>query len=167
MGVTDKIVGVAEGTVAAKIWQLVPPVCEAEGLELIHVEFQSESGGKILRLYLDSPEGVTVDDCARVSRQVDDLLAVYLEEDREYSLEVSSAGLERPLARWQDFERFTGCPVRIRTEAPVEGRRNFKGRLLGMAAGAVRLQVDEREFLLPFHGITKAQLVATNDGVNG
>ncbi len=163
----DDIIGVAEDSVTMKIWQLVPPVCEAEGLELIQVEFRSESGGKVLRLYLDSPGGVKLDDCARISRQVDDLLAVYLEEERDYTLEVSSAGLERPLARRQDFRRFTGYPVRVRMQEPIAGRKNFKGKLLGFSEESVRLQVEEKEVFLPFQGIKKAQLVANNNGANG
>ena len=168
---TVDIIGVTPGSMLEKVWQLVSPVCETEGLELIYVEFQSEREGKVLRLYLDRPEGatdgVTIDDCVRVSRQVDDLLAVYIDESQAYRLEVSSAGIDRPLARRSDFERFKGCRVKIKTQDPVEGRRNFSGTLRGIADGQVRVDIEEKEWLVPFNRIKKAQLVAENNGVNG
>ena len=82
----------------AKANQLVEPVCDAEGLELVHAEYQTEPGGKILRLYIDKPDGISIDDCVAISRQVSDLLDIYVEGDQQYRLEVSSPGSNRPLA---------------------------------------------------------------------
>ncbi|MEW6076503.1 MAG: ribosome maturation factor RimP [Thermodesulfobacteriota bacterium] len=146
--------------------RLVEPVCEAEGLELALIEFRREQGGRVLRLYLDRAGGVSLDDCARVSRQVDAILDVYCGDSDAYTLEVSSAGINRPLWRQGDYERFKGRAIRIKARAPIDGRRNFKGVLLGLSEGMVRLAIDNREFAVPFNGIAKAQLV-NDDGVNG
>jgi ribosome maturation factor RimP len=157
----------SDAVVKETIWRLVEPVCEAEGLELVMIEFQREKGGRILRLYLDrEAAGVTLDDCARVSRQVDAILDVYCDARDAYTLEVSSAGVNRPLGQQRDYERFTGRTVKIKARTPVDGRRNFKGMLLGLSEGIVRLSIDGREFAVPYNGIAKAQLV-NDDGVNG
>ena len=153
-------------TVIETIWRLVEPVCEAEGMELVLVELQRERNGRVLRLYIDKEDGVSVDDCARISRQVDAILDVYCDASNAYTLEVSSAGINRPLGRRRDFDRFKGSIVRLRLRAPVDGRRNFKGRLLGLAGESVRIEIDNREFAVPYTGITKAQLV-NDDGVKG
>lgn len=158
----------SEGDETAKtaIWRLVEPVCESEGMELVLVEFQREQGGRVLRLYIDKAAGVTLDDCVRVSRQVDAILDVYCDDRDAYTLEVSSAGVNRPLGRQRDFERFKGRIVKIKARTPVDGRRNFKGMLLGLSEGIVRLKIDDREFAVPYNGIAKAQLV-NDDGVDG
>jgi len=149
------------------VWRLVEPVCEMEGLELVLIEFQREKGGRVLRLYIDKETGVTLDDCARVSRQVDALLDAYCDTKDAYTLEVSSAGINRPLGRQRDYERFKGRIVKIKARTPVDGRRNFKGTLLGIsAAGMVGIEADRREFAIPFNIIAKAQLV-NDDGVDG
>lgn len=151
-----------DNPVVARIWELVEPVCASECLELVFVEFQRESAGRVLRLYLDSLEDgrpVSVEACAGISRQVNGLLDVYLPEIDNYTLEVSSAGLERPLAKEKDFNRFAGSLARIRTAGPVSGRKNFKGTLLGVSNGDVRLMVDGKAFVIPYDEITKAKLV--------
>ncbi|ABW68840.1 ribosome maturation factor RimP [Desulfosudis oleivorans] len=154
--------------VVAQMWKLVEPVCSAEGMELVFVEFNKESQGRVLRLYLASgvpDRGVTLEDCAGISRQVNGLLDVYLPELDNYTLEVSSAGLERPLAKEIDFERFAGSRVKIRTAAPVSDRKNFTGILLGVSDGNVRLMVDDKTFVIPYGEITRAKLV-NEDGVS-
>lgn len=154
----------SDESVKTTVWRLVEPVCEAEGLELVLVELQREKGGRVLRLYVDKSTGVTVDDCARVSRQVDAILDVYCDARAAYTLEVSSAGINRPLGRQRDYERFKGRIVKIRARTPVDGRRNFKGRLLGLSEGIVTVKVDDRQFAVPYKSIAKAQLV-NDDGV--
>ena len=148
-----------------RVGAVVGPLAQAEGLELVAVEYQRESGGWILRVYLDKAGGITVDDCHRVSQQLGDLLDVEDLIDHAYTLEVSSPGLDRPLVTEADFARFAGRPVRIQTEAPVEGQRRFKGRLLGIAAGAVRLELEGgRQVAIPHGAIEKARLVVEWDG---
>lgn len=134
-------------------------MCEAEGLELVHIEYQREAGGRILRLFIDRPGGVTLDDCADISRQAGDLLDVYLENTGPYSLEVSSPGSNRPLSKALDYERFMGRQARIRTRQPIEGRKNFKGVLAGISAGVVKLSVEGIIVSIPFGEIARAQLV--------
>ena len=144
--------------IIARAKDLIEPLCEAEGMELVHLEFQREAGGRILRIYIDGPCGVTLDDCVRVSRQSGDLLDVYLEDTGPYSLEVSSPGPTRPLVKKHDFERFKGNRTRIMTAQAIDGQKNFKGVLLGISDGIVKLSVDDKTVAIPYQKITKAQL---------
>jgi ribosome maturation factor RimP len=148
--------------VAARVWPLAEPVCAAEGVELVHVVFRRESGGRILRLFIDKPGGVTLDDCAVISQQIGDVLDVNLEGLETYNLEVSSPGPERPLGRPADFERFTGSAAKIRTLRALDGQKNFTGILDGVADGAVRLRLQERTLSIPLVDISTARLVNTN-----
>ncbi|MDY6905111.1 MAG: ribosome maturation factor RimP [Thermodesulfobacteriota bacterium] len=153
-------------TVISDTWKLIEPVCESEGLELVYVEFQREQIGRVLRLYLDAPGGVTIDDCTRISRQVSALLDVYADSLDNYTLEVSSAGLNRPLYKQNDFQRFAGHTAKIKTAAPVSGRKNFKGELMGVSSGTVEIKVDGDVFSVPYDKIVKAQLIVTDYGVS-
>ena len=148
-----------------QVWLLVEPACTAEGMDLIHVEFQSEARGRILRLYIDKPGGVTLDDCADLSRQISDLLDVSFEELGSYNLEVSSPGVERPLGKISDFDRFSGCTVKIRTFAPIDDQKNFTGVLTGISDGLVTLSIREKTITIPYDDINKARLV--NNGEDG
>ena len=139
--------------------KLAAPLCEAEGVELVHIEYQRETGGRILRLYIDKPGGVTLDDCVIVSRQISDLLDVKIETEETYRLEVSSPGPDRPLGNALDFEKFKGNVAKIKTHQPVDGQKNFKGVLLGISEGTVKLLVNEKTVAIPFQEITKARLV--------
>ena len=100
-------------------------MCDAEGLALVHVEYRREAGGRILRIYIDKAGGVQLDDCVAVSRQLGDLLDVYLDEIGLYNLEVSSPGSDRPMVRETDFERFKGCEAKIRTHHLIDGRKKL------------------------------------------
>lgn len=147
---------------AARARSLAEPVCQSAGLELVHVEYQRETGGRILRLYIDKAGGVTLADCAAVSRQLNDLLDVYLPDSGPYSLEVTSPGPDRPLAREKDFERFKGQTARIKTVRPLEGQKNFKGVLLGISAGQVQLKAGDRTVAIALEDIYRARLVNYN-----
>ena len=151
--------------IVRQVRQLTEPVCTAEGMELVHVEFQSEAHGRILRLYIDKAGGVTLDDCADLSRQVGDLLDVSLENVGSYSLEVSSPGAERPLGQLSDFDRFNGRTVKIRTFEPINEQKNFTGILTGTSEGLVTLSVGEKTIAIPYDDINKARLV--NYGEDG
>jgi ribosome maturation factor RimP len=110
-----------------------------------------------LRVFIDRPEGITVDDCAAVSSHLGRLFAV---ENIDYDrLEISSPGLDRPLKKVADFERFAGQEVQLRTRLPIDGRRNFSGVLMGVRDGAVCVQGDEKSFELPLDQIDRARLV--------
>ena len=148
--------------VAARVFALSAPVCRSEGLELVHAEYRRESAGRILRLYIDKPGGVSLDDCTRVSRQLSDILDVHLDDLGPYHLEVSSPGPDRPLGKPEDFARFEGQTARIRTMQPINGRKNFKGTLKGISAEGVRLACDHGEALIPLEEISIARLVNFN-----
>jgi len=148
--------------IVAKAWELAEPLCLSEGMELIHVEFQRESGGRILRLYIDKPGGVNVDDCATVSSQLGDILDIKLDTEFPYTLEVSSPGIDRPLSRISDFEKFTGNTAKIRTAYPINNQKNFKGVLRGVLDDNIALQTDTETVMIPFRDITKAKLVKLN-----
>jgi ribosome maturation factor RimP len=148
--------------IVAKAWELAEPLCLSEGMELIHVEFQRESGGRILRLYIDKPGGITVDDCATVSAQLGDILDIKLDTEFPYTLEVSSPGIERPLSRFSDFKKLTGNTVKIKTAYPINNQKNFKGILRGVLDENIALQTETETVIIPFRDIAKAKLVKLN-----
>jgi ribosome maturation factor RimP len=150
---------VNEKKVIQRVWALAETLCESEGLELIQVEYQRESAGRILRLYIDKPGGINLEDCVGVSRQMGDILDVHLQEAGPYNLEVTSPGAERPLAKKQDFEKFKGSRVKIKTYQLLNGQKNFTGVLLGISDGQVKLQIGEQIIHLSYEDISKARLV--------
>ncbi len=109
----------------------------------------------------DAP--MSVEDCAQISHTVSALLDVADPIAGAYTLEVSSAGLDRPLVRLEDYERFRGCEARVELGAPVDGRKRFRGRLLGTAGGDIRLATSTGEVQVPFAAVTRAKLVITDD----
>jgi len=147
---TDKIVSQAR--------DLIESLCETEGLELVHLEYQREAGGRILRLFIDRPGGVTLDDCVHISRQSSDLLDVYLENTGPYSLEISSPGPNRPLGKKFDFNRFKGSRVKIRTAQSIDGQKKFKGVLMGISEEIVKVSVDGKTACIPYQEIIMARL---------
>jgi ribosome maturation factor RimP len=145
------------------LWLLAEPHVRDAGLDLIEVQFGRESTGLVLRLFLDrSVEGqgpVGFEECERVSRDVSAALDVADLIPNAYQLEVSSPGLDRPLRRERDFERFQGKSARIRLEGGVDGRRNFSGTLGAVKDGRVEIACDGRSYLLPIDDIARANLV--------
>jgi len=148
-----------EKYIIKQVEALANPLCESEGLELVHVEYQRESSGRILRLYIDRPQKVTLDDCINVSRQLNDLLDVYLDDIGPYNLEVTSPGPERPLSKLRDYERFKGRRVKIRTLQPVDGQKNFTGVISGVTAQQINLSANAEKVAIAFDNISKARLV--------
>ncbi len=145
--------------VAATVSALAEPLCRDEGLELVYVQYRRESSGRVLRVFIDKSGGISLEDCTRVSRQLSDILDVNLEDLGPYNLEVSSPGADRPLGKPEDFERFRGQTVRIRTLQPIGGRKNFKGILNGITADGVCLACDHGEAVIPLGKISIARLV--------
>jgi len=143
---------------STELRKLIEPAVAALGFELVGVEFKSGRRG-LLRVYIDSEDGITVDDCQAVSHQVSGLLDVEDPIQGQYSLEVSSPGLDRPLFRAADFERFAGQEVRVRLVAPVDGRRKFRGVLVGMRDDRVVVRVEEQELAVSLDQIDEARLV--------
>lgn len=134
---------------------LFEPAITAMGYELVGVEYQQG----LLRVYIDSENGITADDCGKVSHQVSGILEVEDPIREQYVLEVSSPGLDRPLYTAEDFVRFAGSKAKIRTRMPIEGRRNYKGMLNGVDNDHVLIDVEDEEFRLPLNEIEKANLV--------
>jgi ribosome maturation factor RimP len=144
--------------VVQKAEAILEPLLKAEGLSLVDIAYQWERGW-VLRVLIDRRNGVSLDDCARVSREFGQLLDVEDIIPHAYRLEVSSPGLDRPLKNEADFVHYTGRRVRIKTKDPVSGRRNFKGDLLGCAEGKVMVKVEGGEvFTIPVSSILKANL---------
>ena len=129
------------------------------GYEMLTVEMTGRGNASILRVYIDSPEGITVEDCARVSDQVSAILDVEDPIPEHYTLEVSSPGFDRPLCRREHFEAVVGQQVKIRTSVPVSGRKGFTGTLAGVTPDGVTLNVDGELYAVPMDDIFKARLV--------
>jgi len=143
-----------------QLGDMLEPGITSMGYELVGVEFQTggKSGG-LLRVYIDSEAGISAEDCQKVSYQVSGLLDVEDPIPGHYTLEISSPGLDRMLFRKQDFERFAGQLIKLRTAYPIEGQRKFKGRLLGLQGENVVFEQDDMEISLPFDQIEQARLV--------
>ncbi len=159
---THQVVGGAANPVVASVWRLAEPLCQSEGMELVFVEFQREQAGRILRVYLDKPGGITLDDCVNVSRQLGDILDVGLDAQSPYRLEVSSPGFQRPLGKIEDFKRFKGVHAKIRTAQAVNGQKNFSGTLDGVSGPDILLKVDDRSIRIALDAIIKAHLINLN-----
>jgi len=138
---------------------LIEPVVAALGYELVGVEYLSQGKHSILRVYIDTPDGVTVDDCSKVSGQVGALLDVEDPIRGEYNLEVSSPGLDRPLFTIAHFEQFIGHECVIRMKMPIDGQRNFTGLIKSIIDGSVNLELDNRTVSLSIDMVDKANLV--------
>lgn len=133
--------------------KLIEPTLAGMGYELVALE---RVGRGLLRLYIDKPEGIVVDDCVRVSHQ---LTQLFLVENVDYErLEVSSPGLDRPLVKEADFIRFAGARTQVRLHAPLEGRKRFVGTLLGVTDGVLQLEVDGAQVAIPLVEVDSARL---------
>ncbi len=164
--ITSKETGdLQQSDTIALVRELAEPVCIVEGMELVHIEYQRETGGRILRLYVDKPGGVTLDDCAQISFQIGDILDLKLETDVPYTLEISSPGLNRPISKLPDFEKFKGELAKIKIASPINGRKNFKGILSGIIGPDIQLKTETDMVVIPYQDIIKARLV-NYDGDN-
>jgi ribosome maturation factor RimP len=158
---------VSQESTLDKVQRLIAPVLQDMAVELVDLEFKREGRDWFLRLFIDKEGGVTLDDCADVSREIDALLEVEEVVDTAYRLEVSSPGLDRPLKKPEDYERFKGRLVKVKTFEKLDpderghSRKTFEGELLGLEAGLVRIrQLDKKGGVveIPLEGIAKANL---------
>ena len=137
------------------LYELLEPTLAGLGYELVDLE--RSPGGKLLRVFIDKPEGVNVDDCVTVSNHLSRLLAV---ENVDYDrLEVSSPGLDRPLKKTADFIRFAGESVKLRLRVALQGQRNFVGILREVKDGILKLEVDGKTLDLELNNLEKVRLV--------
>jgi ribosome maturation factor RimP len=148
-----------------EITQLAEPLVLAEGMEIVLVECLRMKSHWLVRVYLDKEGGVTIDDCARLSDKLGDVLDVHEAPPGPYTLEVSSPGLDRPLDRDKDFMKYRGFRVHIRLAEKVEGRRDFRGELVayedGDAGKIIVIVVDGKTFRIPREKVFKANLEYT------
>ena len=155
----EKVQGKDVKNSAGKVRGLVEPTVMALGLELWGIEHTAQGKYSVLRIYIESDDGITIEDCERVSRQVSAIFDVEDPIAGEYTLEVSSPGLDRPLFTLEQFAQYEGNEVNVRLRSPIEGRRKFKGVVKGVSEDDVSLQIDSEEFALPFREIEKANIV--------
>lgn len=139
--------------------EIIERVVAREGLELVHWEMAGPRNNFVLRIYIDKPGGVDHGDCERVSNQVGTLFDIEELIDAHYTLEVSSPGIERGLYKPADYERFAGERIRLRSSEPVEGQRNFRGKLLGIENDLVQIEADGLGRVeIPYEKIAKANI---------
>jgi ribosome maturation factor RimP len=145
---------------ADRVRQILDPIIESVGVSLWDLEFHKQGPRWLLRIYIDRDEGgVTLNDCETISRDLSAVLDVEEVIPHSYTLEVSSPGLDRALLRPEHFERFTGSLVRVKTFQLVNGQKVFRGRLLGLEDGVVKLELQEGPVIeVPLADITKASL---------
>ena len=134
------------------------PVVDGLGYELLGIERSGGSGAEVLRLYIDHENGITVDDCEAVSRQVSGVLDVEDALRGAYTLEVSSPGIDRPLFTLEQYRRFIGEPVVLRLRRPLEARRNWRGVLVDVGDDAVTVEADGARQEIPFADIDRGRL---------
>jgi ribosome maturation factor RimP len=141
------------------IAKMLKPVLASMGYQLVERELVTDMGRLILRLYIDKEGGVTLDDCSEASRAISAHLDVEDPIPGKYDLEVSSPGVERPLRYPEDFARYAGETIKLRTLEPLEGRQNYRGVLKGCDANNINMTVDGKEFVIPFSALLKARIV--------
>nr|WP_189657019.1 ribosome maturation factor RimP [Pseudomonas sp. BW16M2] len=155
--------GVQVSSKLEQLQALLAPVVEGLGYQCWGVEYVSQGKHSVLRIYIDKEDGILVDDCEAVSRQASAILDVEDPISSEYTLEVSSPGMDRPLFTLEQFAAHAGEQVKIKLRTPFEGRRNFQGLLRGVEEQDVVVQVDQHEFLLPIDSIDKANIIPSFD----
>jgi len=146
-----------------KLTEMLTPPVEALDFELVGVEFIRAGKHSTLRVYIDSENGIDVDDCADVSHQVSAVLDVEDPISTEYNLEVSSPGMDRPLFKAEHYKKVLGEVVNIKLQMPQEGRRNFKGELIKCDEHTFVVNVDKQDFELAYDNVLKANLVPEFD----
>ncbi len=137
---------------------IVDSILLNEGMELVEIEYRRESKGWVLRLYIDKAGGVRLDDCTHISQEVgrsldvEDFIAI------PYTLEVSSPGLTRPLKKEKDFMKYRNQIIKVKTIHPIENRRQFKGKLLGISENRIEIEMDGGVFQITLSNVAKANL---------
>ena len=142
-----------------KLTEMLRPAVEEVGKELLGIEFISAGNHSVLRLFIDHENGINVDDCAEVSRQVSAILDVEDPISTEYNLEVSSPGLDKPLFDKAHFEAVVGETIEVKLSMPLNGRRKFKGLLEAVENDTLIVTVDGQDYELVLTNVDKANLV--------
>jgi ribosome maturation factor RimP len=154
--------GIGTESIAERARQLLEPIIVRDGFELVEVEWGREGPAWVLRVYVDRPGGVTIDHCQELSRTIEPVLDGEDFIEPAYNLEVSSPGLDRPLRKPADFDRFAGQRAHVKTYGPLDTpagpRKNWSGTLRGFRDGAVEIEVDGTVHRVPHDRIAKARL---------
>lgn len=148
----------AKSTVAEKVKAGIESFILAENMELVDVEYVKEGGNWYLRIYIDKLGGVDLDDCRIVSEKLDTVLDQLDPIPQAYFLEVSSPGIERPLKKPADFERFKGHMVYVATFAPIDGAKNFTGKLLDYSEAGIHLDIEGNIVVVPLDKVATSRL---------
>ena len=148
-----------EDELVSEIWNLLEPVIAAQGMEILEVEYRRESAGWVLRIFIDSERGISVEDCAQVSRITGDLLDVADVIRPSYNLEISSPGIDRPLRKLEHFQKYIGDIIEVRTVSTIQNRRNFKGELKEASLDGVLIECDAMSYSIPMSLIERARLL--------
>ena len=141
------------------ILSLIEPVVEGLGYECVGVEYNPHPQHGMLRIYIDGPDGILLEDCSKVSHQVSGVLDVEDPIEGNYHLEISSPGEDRPFFKLSQFERFTGSTVAINLFQAIEKRRKITGVIIGVEADNVVIEEGEKQYRIPFQAMSKARLV--------
>jgi len=147
-----------KSSISQTIEELITPVLKSENLELVDVEYKKEGKTWFLRLFIDKEGGITVGDCQKVSRQLEDLIEVEDVVPNHYTLEVSSPGLDRPLKKESDFVRFVGRLVAVSTFSPVNDRKKFTGTIDKFENQVLFLDTEGQKVAILYQNIAKAKL---------
>jgi len=152
---------------AARVESIIAPTLDDLGYELVRVQLSGGRQHSRLQVMAEraDQQGMTVDDCAEISRAVSALLDVEDPIAGSYDLEVSSPGIDRPLTRARDFERFAGHPAKVEMRDMVDGQRRFRGRLLGVEDGCALLEADGETLKLPVSDIERAKLLMSDEAI--
>jgi len=146
-------------SIVSRVEPLARRAAQVAGCELLLVELCGAGHRSILRVTIDKPGGIAVADCQRVSGELSVILDVEDPMPASYELEVSSPGIDRPLVRPEDYQRFAGRRVRLKTFGPIDGQRNFRGRLEGLEGETVRLALEDQRYVaIPLSQVAKARL---------
>jgi len=145
--------------VAQQVTSLIEPVIAGLEYELVGVEYGNQGRGMLLRVYIDHVDGITVDDCAKISRRVSALMDVEDVISGHYDLEVSSPGLDRPLFTQAQYASFVTRHIKIVMAVPQMGRRRFSGELKGINDGVIEIEVDNEIYDLPLAQVASARLI--------
>lgn len=141
-----------------RAWAELEPHLIEQGFELVELEFAQQGGRGVLRLFVDRSGGVTIDDCVAVSQLLGPVLDAAEFISDSFVLEVSSPGIDRPVRKPEDFQRFAGEKVVMKSQLPVNGRKKFKGVLLGVKDDAVRVVCDGQEYAIAIENVQRANL---------
>jgi ribosome maturation factor RimP len=148
-----------KGLITERVREIAAAAADEKNLELVHVEMVGAASNPTVRIFIDKPGGVTLDDCSELSRSVEAVLDAEDFIPSAYTLEVSSPGLERGLYRLEDFERFAGNPAKVKTVEPVNGQKNFRGRIIEVKDGEIVFEDKTSGTVrFPYAAVAKANL---------